>query len=272
VDDADADPRDAHGTTGPPDDGTDPEAEAEHSDLRAEVLAEEREGRSWRSRDFQDEYGIALGLFFLVMLLPVVLPEERWANTLTASVAALGALVALHSSRVQPWLLRATTAAAVVIVLIVVLRDPNESERAAFYIAVAFVLFITPVAILVRIAHHRIITPRTLYGALCVYLLLGLGFSFLYQALDHFDQSSFPAITSTDRVAFAYYSFITLTTVGYGDIAPATDAARQSAVFEAVLGQVFLVVVVARVVSMLGHERDTKARPVLGRIHRADDE
>jgi voltage-gated potassium channel Kch len=241
-------------------------------ELRADVLAEERSGRTWRNRDFQDEYGIALGLFVLVMLLPVLLPHERWANTLTASVAALGALVALHSSRVKPWLLRSTTAAAVMIVLLVVFRDPSEAERASFYVAVAFVLFVTPVAILVRIAHHKVITPRTLYGALCVYLLLGLGFSFLYQALDHVDQGSFPAITANDRVAFAYYSFITLTTVGYGDIAPATDAARQSAVFEAVLGQVFLVVVVARVVSMLGHERPTTSRPVLGRIHRADDE
>ena len=55
---------------------------------------------------------------------------------------------------------------------------------------------------------------------------------------------------------FMYFSFITLTTVGYGDLTPFTDAARSAAVFEAVLGQVFLATAVARIVSLLGSRRD----------------
>ena len=54
---------------------------------------------------------------------------------------------------------------------------------------------------------------------------------------------------------YSYFSFVTLTTLGYGDLVPRSDIARTLAVFEAILGQVFLVTAVARIVSLIGSER-----------------
>jgi hypothetical protein len=241
-------------------------------DLVDELAEEARESRRWSSASFQDEYGLALALFLAVMVLPIFLPDDEWANGLIAGVAAAGALIALHSSRVQRWVMATAAASVVLMVVFVTVGGQDDTPRAIFYGSVGFLLFATPVAILVRISQHKVITPRTLYGAICVYLLLGLGFSFIYQAVDHADPNAFPAVQAGQRVSFTYYSFITLTTVGYGDIVPATDSARSLATFEAVLGQVFLVVVVARVVAMLGQERTVPTRPVLRRIHRTDPE
>jgi voltage-gated potassium channel len=227
----------------------------------------------WARRDFQDEYGIALGLLLLVLILPLFVPDERWGDALVAAIAVLGALVALHTSHVQVWLFRTACAAALlsIVALSVDATEPGEGLRWIYFVTIGFLLFVTPMAVLVRIAHHTVITPRTLYGALCVYLLIGLGFSFVYQAVVHATPTSFTGLEIGDRVAFTYYSFITLTTVGYGDITPVSDTARSLATFQAVFGQIFLVVVVARVVSMLGHERDPASAPILSRIHRLDD-
>jgi hypothetical protein len=59
-----------------------------------------------------------------------------------------------------------------------------------------------------------------------------------------------------DGAALAYFSFVTLATLGYGDIVPTTQLARNLAVLETIIGQVFLVVVVARVVTTLGRMRE----------------
>ena len=63
-----------------------------------------------------------------------------------------------------------------------------------------------------------------------------------------------------ERFELVYFSFITLTTVGYGDIVPGIDATRGLAATEAVTGQLFLVTIVARVIAMMGHERPSRSR------------
>jgi hypothetical protein len=230
-------------------------------------------GHRLRARDFQDSYGIALALLVLVMILPVFIPDDDLTGAIVAGIACAAALIALHSSRVRPWIFRTALVASAVVVVSLAVDDvtPGDQLRAGYYLGIGFLLFLTPISILIRIAHHRVITPRTLFGVLCVYLLIGISFSFLYQSMDHFSPASFAQLTDSDRVAFSYFSFITMTTVGYGDITPTSDSARMLAVSEAVMGQIFLVVIVARVVSMLGHERAPVTHDVLNRFHRAEE-
>jgi hypothetical protein len=235
--------------------------------------AEDRKiGHRLRARDYQDAYGLALLMLVSVMILPVLLPDTGVGAVVVGGMACAAALIALHSSRVRPWLFRTATGAVVISVLSLAVDQVNSSDemRAGYYLGVGFLLLVTPIAILIRIAHHRVITPRTLYGVLSVYLLLGISFSFIYQSIDHFSPAAFAGIEDVDRVTFSYFSFITMTTVGYGDITPSSDTARMLAVFEAVMGQVFLVVIVARVVSLLGHERAPVTHEVLQRFHRAE--
>jgi len=95
------------------------------------------------------------------------------------------------------------------------------------------------------------VTAETLLGAVCVYILLGLVFTYSDYAVQVIGGGSFFAQSGTHNAAdFVYYSYITITTVGYGDLTPAVGLPRTMAVIEALTGQIFLVVLVARLVSM----------------------
>jgi hypothetical protein len=87
-----------------------------------------------------------------------------------------------------------------------------------------------------------------LYAALSAYLLAGIYFGLLYWALEQIHSGTF-SIGDFSRAGAIYFSFVTLATLGYGDIVPRTDVARGLAIVEGVGGQLFLAVLVARLVS-----------------------
>jgi len=96
-------------------------------------------------------------------------------------------------------------------------------------------------------------------AALCAYLLVGVAFGGLFAALDALAPGSLGGARSS-RGALSideavYFSFVTLATLGYGDLVPATGAARALSILEAVFGQLYLAVLVARLVSLYGRER-----------------
>jgi hypothetical protein len=89
-------------------------------------------------------------------------------------------------------------------------------------------------------------------GVLSLYILLGMFFGFLYGAVDRFGGDPFFANGVSATVSHClYFSFTTLTTVGYGDLVARTDTGHTLAVFEALLGQIYLVTVVSLIVSNL---------------------
>ncbi|WP_270037545.1 potassium channel family protein [Solirubrobacter ginsenosidimutans] len=97
-------------------------------------------------------------------------------------------------------------------------------------------------------------------GVLALYMLLGMLFAFLYGALDNLGGAPFftngtPATVSN----CTYFSFTTLTTVGYGDLTARTDLGHTLAVFEALIGQIYLVTVVSLIVSNLGRARPNRS-------------
>jgi voltage-gated potassium channel len=93
-----------------------------------------------------------------------------------------------------------------------------------------------------------------LFAALSAYLLAGLYFGLLYWALEQIHPGTMTA-SSFSRTAATYYSFVTLATIGYGDIVPRTDVARGLAIVEGVGGQLFLAVLVARLLSLYSAPR-----------------
>ena len=94
---------------------------------------------------------------------------------------------------------------------------------------------------------------RTMFGVLCVYLLIGTAFAFAYSTIAAFDDGSFFAqISGRDQSDFLYFSFTTMTTTGFGDLTAAHDLGRSLAITEALFGQIYLVTVVALIVGNLG--------------------
>ncbi len=156
--------------------------------------------------------------------------------------------------------------------------NANDQAQGVAFIIMALLVVTCPVAILSRIIHHRRVTLETLLGAICVYVLIGLLFAYIdiaYQLLggtSYFAQSGHHSPSD-----FVYFSFITMTTVGYGDLSPANGLPRTTAVLEALTGQVFLVVLVSRLVAMYtpvpGATRRARMRARLeGGASAADDD
>jgi hypothetical protein len=100
------------------------------------------------------------------------------------------------------------------------------------------------------------VTADKIYGALCVYLLIGLTWGFMLLTLEGVQPGSFslglsqPSGIAKDPATLVYFSFVTLSTVGYGDITPLSPPARSLAFMEAIIGQIYLAVLVARLVGL----------------------
>lgn len=109
---------------------------------------------------------------------------------------------------------------------------------------------------------ERRVTLHSVMGALTIYLLAGLVFAFAYALMAAI--GGVPALSHLGADKHAeevYFSFITLTTVGYGDITPTVAAARMTSVLEALFGQLYLVTIVAVIVSNVGQRRAVVAAP-----------
>ena len=115
---------------------------------------------------------------------------------------------------------------------------------------------IAPVAILSHIARNMALSTETFLGAVCVYLLIAQLFATLFVVTaavagqPFFVQTSHPS-----EIDYIYFSFVTITTVGYGDFTSALNVGRMLAVTEAVFGQLYLITVVAMVVQNLATKR-----------------
>ena len=116
----------------------------------------------------------------------------------------------------------------------------------------AFFIFAI-IQILIFIYSQKKVTTDLIVGAVIVYLLMALAWSFIFGVVESMHPGSFsvPEVEgiSTSR-SFLYYSFVTLTTLGYGDITPVTSLARSLCILEAVIGQLYLVVQVAWLVGV----------------------
>jgi voltage-gated potassium channel len=113
------------------------------------------------------------------------------------------------------------------------------------------------VSILGYVLHSGRVTSDKIFATICVYLLVGFVWTYAYALLDEVQPGSFAASTETGRndyvgriMQLRYFSFATLTTLGYGDILPRSPTARTMAVLETVMGQIYLAVLVARLVGL----------------------
>ena len=120
----------------------------------------------------------------------------------------------------------------------------------------ALLVVLTPLAIARRLVAHPTVKSSTVAGALCIYLLVGLFFAFVYGFTAAVGLGPFFAsLPRAEAADYLYFSFSTLATLGYGDLAARTTLGRMLAVTEALLGQMYLVTVVALLVSNFGRAR-----------------
>ncbi|HEX8861539.1 MAG TPA: potassium channel family protein [Actinomycetes bacterium] len=118
------------------------------------------------------------------------------------------------------------------------------------FTAAAALYFVAPASIVRHIGYRRTVDRETLLGALAAYLFIGMAFAFAYRLLGVVQMAPFFGANGDGTLAQdLFFSFITLTTTGYGNLVPAGNPGQSFAVLEALVGQLFLVTAVAKVVS-----------------------
>jgi Ion channel len=182
----------------------------------------------------------------------------------TVTLQGLTLLAALRASQVSRRTLRvAALVAAVALVasLVSLLFDSGNDGTGAFFALNVLMVARAPIAIGRALWRRPTVDVHTVLGAVCIYVLIAMLFAFLDAAIGYVGTESFFVQTNDPSSAeFLYFSFITLTTVGYGDYTAAGGLGRALASIEALLGQIYLVTVVATIVSGMTHSRAERIR------------
>jgi hypothetical protein len=207
-------------------------------------------------------YGVVLLLILASLVFQLAAPDADWARLVTIVIQGLALLAALLASRVHPWVLRLATGAVVaaIVASAAALIGFGTLGPTAGRLIGALLVALAPISIargVIQDVKANGISMHTMFGVLCIYLLIGSLFAFAYGFISSAGSGQFFAQQGdTDTTKnFLYFSFVTITTVGYGDLTAGTNLGRSLAIAEALTGQIYLVTVVAAIVGGLGGRR-----------------
>jgi hypothetical protein len=227
------------------------------------MAAHRSTGPSWRPGSrvarlrASHSYRFVLLLVLAVFLFIMAAPEEPWALSVIGLLLSGTLIAALWTSGLGWGVGRTSAVIAVGAAAAVVAQTVSGNSGAG---AVWLIGIVLAAAIIVVIALGVVdqgeVNSQSVVGAICVYLMLGLMFSFAYGSAAKLGSGDFFA-QGTDGSASIrlYFSYITMATVGYGDYSAAEDLGRTLAVLEGLVGQLYLVTVIAVLVSRLGFRR-----------------
>ena len=209
--------------------------------------------RRWAERRHEpDRFALVLTLLVTAYVLSA-LGRAEWV-TIVVAILYVGALfVAIRSSRVEGRariVVGAIPVAAAAVSAVAFVALPREDAYGVLNAAVAAILVTALVVILDRILRRSAVTLQSIFGALSAYLLIGMIFTAVFGVLAWLGPDPFFAAgQEVSQRALQYFSYTTLTTLGYGDYTAADFPGRNIATFEALVGQIFLATLVARLVA-----------------------
>lgn len=192
-------------------------------------------------------------------------PDDGWARTVGVAIQGLALLATLRISNETPRLFRLASVLVPLAIVLTIVGNAVQGEAGDLLSGFLGLLIVLacPVAIVRSVVKHPTINLQTVLAAICIYLLLGLLFAYIIGVEvvlvgGHFMDGVGPTGRPTGA-DILYFSFITLTTTGYGDITAANRIGRTTAMVEAMVGQLYLVTVLAILVSNLGRSRQPAA-------------
>jgi ion channel len=202
-------------------------------------------------------FGIVLFLIVFAIFFVMAAPHGDGARFVSVCLQASVLVAAVIASKAHPWVIRLSVAAAILGIAgsaAALFGTGQFGNDSAGIVALAYVL-LTPPAIVMGVIkqfrEERTVTIHSMFGVLCLYLLIGLLFAVAYAVIQDVGSTDFFTTKHAGRDDFLYFSFSTLTTTGYGDLVAATNLGRSLAITEALVGQLYLVTVVALIVANL---------------------
>ena len=235
---------------------------------RAAIRARRRELWRQRAERASDAFGLVLALVLVTYVLTSLLDNHGWSAVILNLATSATSIVALTSSHARAgfvrgviWLSALTVALAAV--------GAASGDRA--WLTLASVIQITLLAVAMAAVLRRVVSTaevgsRTILGAISVYTVLGILFTYLYGTIDRIQSGNFfENVAHPSGSDLLFFSYTTLTTTGYGNLVPSGQAGRMVAGVEMMIGQIFLVTLVAGLVSLwrpgeaLRHRREKRA-------------
>jgi hypothetical protein len=217
--------------------------------------ARERRQERWieRAERFSDAFGLVLVLVLATYVLASIVPNRGWGGVLLTITTSATAVVALSSSDVRPIMVRRALWVAVLstaLAVVSVISGGHAALDVASFLVLGL-LALSMAAVLQRVLTAGEVSSRMILGAISVYTSLGIFFTWAYGLIDRIEGGGFfgsgVAAKGSD---FVFFSYTTLTTTGYGDLVPVGKVGRMVSGLEMMIGQVFLVTLVAGLVSL----------------------
>jgi hypothetical protein len=204
-------------------------------------------------------YGGVLLLTLAIAVFALIAPDSGAVRTIELFAAGAALLVAVLTSQAPVTTRRVAAAGVAIVVLVGGLTAAFEAPHPALTFAGTTVLLALTAGVilagLVRLVIERGVVLQAVFGALAVYMLVGLVFAFLIGTLASAESAPyFASGTDATQNARVYFSFTALTTTGFGDYTAATRPGRALAVLEMLVGQLYLVTVIATLVGNLRHQ------------------
>lgn len=206
-----------------------------------------------RAERVRDAFGLVFVLVLVTYVLASLLSNRGWEAVILTGATSATSVIALTSSHVKPRLVHgAIWASALTIGLAAIAAASGDR----IWLNVASVIQITLLALAMGAVLHRVVTTaevgsRTILGAISVYTSLGILFTFVYGTVDRIQSGPFfEGVAHPHSSDFLFFSYTTLTTTGFGDLVPGGQPGRMISGLEMMIGQIFLVTLVAGLVSL----------------------
>jgi hypothetical protein len=209
----------------------------------------------WRQRAQRasDAFGLVLVLVLTTYVLASVISNRGWSAVLLTLATGATSVVSLTSSHARPVNVRRAlmlAALATALAFVSAAFGGRLGLNVASFLEIGL-LAMAMAAVLRRVVTSDTVSFRTILGAISVYISLGILFTWAYGTIDRIEGGGFfgPGV-ATKGSDFLFFSYTTLTTTGYGDLVPTGQVGRMVSGLEMMLGQIFLVTLVAGLVSL----------------------
>ncbi len=207
-------------------------------------------------RDAANRYGLVVALLCLTYVVAATAEGEGgltavWVVQLATLYLTFSASESRRAQRIAGIACVALAVASLATWIFGLAFTFDHPALKALPVLSAILYLIAPAVILRHLIRRDTVDGRTILGGIAVYLMLGLMFSFTYRAISVWqpDPAFFGDAGRGNGAEFLFFSFITLTTTGYGDLVPAANPGQSVAVLEAIIGQLFLVTALAKIVN-----------------------
>jgi Ion channel len=227
--------------------------------------AADRARRRAVARRDRQRYGLLLTAILAAFLVQGIATPGPWEQVFVSILLAMTLVLALWAAQSKPGVVRlALGIAALVVIASIAEAVAGDIESIAVRLANLLLIVLAPPAIVLGVVRSLRarggVTVEAVFGVLCLYILVGMAFAFVYGAIATASGTFFANGEAATGARCLYFSFTTLTTVGYGDFTAASNLGHTLSVSEALVGQIYLVTIVSLIVSNLRPRRASPDR------------